>query len=248
MKYILTFIGEFVCNYNMRCGLSTCMKQNPYNAIMHVGHAAGTVSLWSPTQSSPLVKMLCHKGGISSLSVKRDGYYMATSGADGLCKIWDIRTYKQVSVFKKLPCSDLDYSQTGLLACCCGTSVNIYKNVERDNQLYMTHNTINNTIVDFHFRPYEDIGIIGHSNGVSSIVIPGSGEANFDTFESNPYQTQKQRREDTIHKLLEKIPADMICLDPNSIGKVRDDDENISEESDQENIKIKKKKIRPKYK
>jgi len=60
-------------------------------------------------------------------------------------------------------------------------------------------------IADIHFVPYEDIMGIGHSHGVSSIIVPGPGEPNFDSFESNPYQTNRQIREATVHSLLEKV-------------------------------------------
>jgi hypothetical protein len=60
-------------------------------------------------------------------------------------------------------------------------------------------------IVDLHFTPFEDVMGIGHSKGVSSIIVPGSGEPNFDSFEANPYQTNKQLREATVHSLLEKV-------------------------------------------
>ncbi len=58
---------------------------------------------------------------------------------------------------------------------------------------------------DLGFGPYEDVLGIGHSKGVSSIIVPGSGEANFDSFEANPYQSTKQRREAAVHSLLEKV-------------------------------------------
>lgn len=49
--------------------------------------------------------------------------------------------------------------------------------------------------------------------------------------ELNPYQTVKQRQETEVHMLLDKIPADMITLDPSFVGKVdRVHDEVMAEE------------------
>ena len=52
------------------------MRQNPWNAVLHLGHQNGTVTLWSPTMTTPLVKMLCHKGPLLSVALDQSGLYV----------------------------------------------------------------------------------------------------------------------------------------------------------------------------
>lgn len=52
--------------------------------------------MYSPNTSEPLVKMLCHKSIVSSIAVTNNGYYLSTVGTDGLWKVWDLRTYKNL--------------------------------------------------------------------------------------------------------------------------------------------------------
>ena len=73
---------------------------------------------------------------------------------------------------------------------------------------------------DVAFRPFDDVLTVGHSGGVASLVVPGSGEANIDSNEANPYQTNKQRRETDVRSLLDKLQPEMITLDPDLIGNV----------------------------
>lgn len=102
------------------------MAQNPHNAVMHLGHANGTVTLWSPSMTTPLVKMLCHRGPVQALAVDRGGNYMATSGLDGQLKIWDIRKYQVVQeYYTPTPASSLSISQMGLLAVGWGPHVSV---------------------------------------------------------------------------------------------------------------------------
>jgi len=77
----------------------------------------------------------------------------------------------------------------------------------------MKHNvTGRSQICSLKFIPYEDVLGISHDCGYSSIVIPGAGEANFDAYEANPFETKKQRREGEVHNLLQKLQPDTISL------------------------------------
>ena len=52
------------------------------------------------------------------------------------------------------------------------------------------------------------------------MMVPGSAEANFDTFEANPYESRKGRREGEVVSLLEKLPPETIMLEPDKINTV----------------------------
>ena len=102
------------------------MAQNPWNAIMHLGHANGTVSLWSPNMSSPLVKMQCHRGNVQALAVDPTGRYMSTAGLDGQLKVWDIRKFEVLQeYYTPRPATSLSISQRGLLGVGWSTHVSV---------------------------------------------------------------------------------------------------------------------------
>ncbi|XP_036212206.1 WD repeat-containing protein 46 isoform X2 [Myotis myotis] len=61
-------------------------------------------------------------------------------------------------------------------------------------------------------NPYNAVIHLGHSNGAA--------EPNFDGLESNPYRSRKQRQEWEVKALLEKVPAELICLDPRALAEV----------------------------
>ena len=86
LRYQDTTHGAIVAQFRTKLGSCDAMRQNPHNAVMHLGHSNGTVTLWSPNMGHPLVKMLTHRGPVRSLAVDSNGRYMATAGADSQVK------------------------------------------------------------------------------------------------------------------------------------------------------------------
>lgn len=216
-------MGAMVNNIRTGLGRTDVMQVNPYNGVVALGHSGGTVTMWKPTSSAPLVKMLCHHGPVSALAFHPSGHLMATAGKDKKIKLWDLRKFEVLQTFPG-HAKTLDFSQKGLLACGTSSFVQILSDLSesRNYSKYMAHSMvkgyqINNVL----FRPYEDVLGIGHSMGWSSILIPGSGEPNFDSWVANPFETNKQRGEKEVHLLLDKLPPETIMLDPSKIGTVK---------------------------
>ena len=87
------------------------------------------------------------------------------------------------------------------------------------------------------FSPYEDYLGLGHSNGVSSVIVPGSGEPNFDAYEANPFETKVQKREAQVHQILEKLQPSSIVMDPSKIGSIDTASKKIKDQERMEEMK-----------
>uniref|UniRef100_A0A1Q3F1A6 Putative wd40-repeat-containing subunit of the 18s rrna processing complex n=1 Tax=Culex tarsalis TaxID=7177 RepID=A0A1Q3F1A6_CULTA len=217
-------VGQTVASYNSRMGKISMMCQNPWNAVTCVGNSKGVVSMWAPSVRDPLAKMLCHSMPLTAVAVDPTGLQMATAGLDRTIKLWDIRQLDGPTVEYRLQtaASGIDLSQKGLMAISMGNICEIFKRpsvVQKDHRPYLRQRTPA-TISNFRFCPYEDILGIATASGFTSMIVPGSGEPNFDTIEANPFQSLSQRREEEVHKLLEKIPSEFISLNPAQIGEV----------------------------
>jgi len=71
--------------------------------------------------------------------------------------------------------------------------------------LYMTHPIPNRPLTSVRFAPFQDILTVGHAAGLSSVLVPGSGEPNFDSREANPFENTKARGEREVKSLLDKV-------------------------------------------
>ena len=85
---------------------------------------------------------------------------------------------------------------------------------------YMNHELAGGALRSLAFCPYEDVLAAGHVGGLSTLLVPGAGEPNFDSLVADPYEKGPQRREREVHQLLQKLQPDMIVLDPTTIGQV----------------------------
>jgi len=148
--------------------------------------------------------------------------------------------FKELHTLENLPSvgTNLEISDTGLLAMGRGPHVTLWKDCFKTNKMakpvfggganfnahrntpYMTHLFPGNKIENMKFVPFEDLLSVGHQSGIQNLIVPGAGEANYDALEANPFETAKQRQEQEVRGLMYKIPSDSISLDPNVIGTV----------------------------
>lgn len=142
LRYLDVSTGENVAERASKLGECDCLRVNPWNALVHLGHANGMVSLWTPNLHEPVAKMLCHKGAVSALAIDRGGRHMVTAGRDGVVKVWDVRTYRSLHSYRTpRPASAVDISDRGLLAVAHGPAVQVFADglARRASRAYVAH-------------------------------------------------------------------------------------------------------------
>lgn len=223
MKYLDISTGKPVIEHRFHFENVNDMKQNPWNSLIGIADARGIVTMWSPNINKPVIKLISHNGPCTQLSIDMRGLYMTTTGTDNKLKIYDIRNLGEslYEYWTDYPCNSMSISQTGLLAVAELGKVKVWKDwqVSKQKAPYMTH-TSNSPIVDQQFVPFEDFLGLGCKSGFSNLCVPGSGIANFDTFEANPFENSRQRQEHEVRALLDKLPPDTIVVNPHEIGTI----------------------------
>lgn len=215
-------IGKDVASYQTKGKISS-MTHNSHNGMLYCGHPNGTVSMWSPNYNRAAASILCHPAGIRDVTVSSDGKYYATSSIDRTLRIWDVRhDFRCLKQHKLNQVPDkLHFSQQGILAASSGNIVTMYKKVCTEGialEPYLRHN-VGHIVSDVYFCNYEDVLGVGHEAGFTSLLVPESGEPNFDSHEANPFMSKRQQQEMEVRMLLDKVPHEMICLDPQSLTK-----------------------------
>ena len=229
LKYTDTSTGQMVIEMPTKKGSPTAFTQNQQNAILHVGHLNGTVTLWSPNSTTPLVNILAHRGPVRSIAIDREGRYMVSGGQDLKMAVYDIRMYREVNnYFLRQPSASIAISDRGLTSVGWGTQTTIWKGLfdkaktdqDKVKAPYMGWGATGQRIERVKWCPFEDVLGIAHDQGFSSIIVPGAGEPNFDALELNPYENTKQRQETEVKALLNKLQPEMISLNPDFVGNL----------------------------
>ena len=216
IRYLDTSTGQQVARHFSKMGPCHSMRQNAATSVLHVGHSDGCVSMWTPAIAEPVMKIRAHYGPVSALAC-HDQMSLVTAGGEGKWKIWDLRRADApVSAYsyKGAPPSSIDVSQSGMIGIGNGVRVSVYPSEAfktKVNAPYLTH-SVQNGVNTVRFCPFEDLMLLGKNSGVGSILVPGSGSGDFDSFANNPFETRNQRREGEVRGLMEKLRPDMITL------------------------------------
>lgn len=232
------------------------MISNPHNSIIVSGHSNGTINMWSPNYSGePIVKFLAHPTPVNNIAIDRSGNYLVSSSSDKKMKVWDLRNdYSLIyDYYAPSECQSMCISQQGLLAMGYKGSVEIWRDIHKEKQQkpYLKHNFIDKQTYanSMKFIDFEDFLGIGTNKGYSQIIVPGSGEPNFDTYENNPFETKNQKKNSQVKKLLEKIPHSMISLTSEKfINTVNSNSKSIKEHESKFDIMAKVKEYTSKEK
>ena len=230
LRYTDTSTGTSITSIATKLGPTTALTQNRSNAILHMGHEGGTVTLWSPNTSNPLVKLLPHRGPVRAIAIDRAGKYMVSAGQDRRLAIWDLRMYKELRTgCLRQPGSTLSISDRNLTAVGWSTHIDVFSadlltasEAPPMSTRYMHWGGDGIAVSRAQFCPFEDILGIGHARGFASILVPGAGEPNPDLLEygTNPFETPAQRSETEVRSVLEKLQPDMISLEADFVGRL----------------------------
>ncbi|EZG56154.1 putative U3 small nucleolar RNA-associated protein 7 [Gregarina niphandrodes] len=223
------------------------LRHNRYNGVCYTAHTDGIARLWTPTLKEEALSFFVHGSGTNSVVPFRD-HFLATASNDNVVRIFDIRNPTSSLAVHRLKSTgevSMDVSQSGLLAIAQGPRVVIWKDANRvvvpsattetkpvagssrgrwttEDGMYMKHQYVNG--LRFHsvrFRPFEDVLGCGLTQGMESLIIPGAGYANLDTLDNNPYATNKEKARALVRRLLDKLPADTIILNPKAFFSVK---------------------------
>lgn len=113
---------------------------------MATGVSNGVIQVWDMKTQAVVTNFNEHKEGISAIAFSENGYYMASSGVDGLVKLWDLRNgncLQNLEIGSPINALQFDYSGSYLAAAASDLSIfntksweKVYHNEEDVNGFY----------------------------------------------------------------------------------------------------------------
>ena len=79
LSFLDVSLGKMLAQHRTKLGPLKTLSFSPSNGVVFLGHQSGTVSLWTPNLSTPAVKLLCHRGPITSLALDHNGRWADNS-------------------------------------------------------------------------------------------------------------------------------------------------------------------------
>ena len=236
LKYQDVSTGQLISQLRTKLGPTKALAQNKQNANLGLGHHNGIITFWTPSTPYAHVKLQAHLGSLKALSFDKTGTYLASGGMDGHVKIWDIRMWKELKSWRaRNEIKDVEFSDKNLLSVGWGNHVYVYNNLinnsENDNKIpspYLTQHYPGQSVNKLRFCPFEDILGVAHQGGLSTMIVPGAGEPNYDSLEVDPYEGKGSRREREVRSLLDKIQPDLITFNNDILGSINLDKPNYN--------------------
>uniref|UniRef100_A0AC35U0B0 WD_REPEATS_REGION domain-containing protein n=1 Tax=Rhabditophanes sp. KR3021 TaxID=114890 RepID=A0AC35U0B0_9BILA len=223
LSYLDVTMGKIVSSFQTKQGSLNVMCANQSNGVVIAGSHQGRLSMYTPNHKEAVVQLLVHNSNVTGVATNSSGDKIVTTGADRRMKIWDVRNMGQMMYSYLLPSvgTNVTVSQKDVVALSCSNIVNVYNDafcgtMKKPYMLYRCDGHVSK----LQFCPYEDVLGVGHGGGYNSLLIPGSGDPNFDGYKVNPYESKKQRQEREVRQLLDKIQPEFITLDHTDITKV----------------------------
>ena len=93
---------------------------------MATGVSNGVIQVWDMKTQSVVTNFNEHQDAIHSLAFSENGYYMASAGADGFVKLWDLRNgscLQNLEVGSPVNSIAFDYSGSYLAAAAANLSI-----------------------------------------------------------------------------------------------------------------------------
>jgi len=83
-------------DYDAKCNI---VRWGPFDETIISGHDNGYFYVWNASNGKLMHSIAAHTGNLSSMSFNEDRTLMLTCSLDGVAKLWETRTFKELKVY-----------------------------------------------------------------------------------------------------------------------------------------------------